>query len=330
MKILILGASGFLGRAISAEFAEGGSEVFTASRGQAANSDGRRHFQIDVAERETLKRIENLRAVDTVIHAAGLAHRFGRTDADAFERVNALGTENAAQTAAQMGVRHFIYISTVAVYGNANRNAANRSPVNEAAICQPRGAYAASKYAGEAAARRICGENGIDLTVLRPATIVGEGDPGNLTRLIRLVDKNRFVWVGAGDNLKTLIYKKDVARAVRLAANTSTGGAPLRIYNVAAQPIRMREIVSEISNVLGKKIPNVSLPGKLAVETLEAAWRLSGSNKLERLADTARKWISDENFCALKIRSELGFEPLTTAREAVGRQAEFYKSIRRE
>lgn len=324
---MITGASGFLGKSIVAEFAGDEFEVFTTSRGQHAESVAGKHFQVDLTDLESVRKLEKLPKIDVLIHAAGLAHRFGRTAEEFFRRVNVVGTENAVRLAARIGVGHFVYISTVAVYGNPNPAARNLPPVNESNVCAPVSRYAVSKYEAEQAAREICRKHGVDLTVLRPSTIVGEDDPGNLLRLIRLIDKNRFVWVGAGENLKSLVYKADAAQACRRVAVGSAFGADrVNVYNVTAETVRMRQIVEEIARLLERKIPTVSINERLAAAALKRAERLTGWLKFKQLSETVDKWISEENFSGEKLRNDLKFVPQTAVLEAVARETNFYKA----
>ena len=64
----------------------------------------------------------------------------------------------------------------------------------------------------------------VDLTILRMATLYGEGDPGNVARLMRAIDLGRFIWIGNGMNRKSLLHKEDAARASLEVAKTPASG----------------------------------------------------------------------------------------------------------
>lgn len=325
MKVLITGASGFLGESVVGEFGGEEFEVFTTSRRQITNAVSKRHFQIDIGDAASVGQFGRLPEIDVVVHAAGLAHRFDKPDREMFRRVNVGGTRRVAEAAVKLKAAHFVFISTAAVYGGSEKRGRALQPVNESAVCSPAGDYAESKYEAEKEAREICGKNGMRLTILRPVTIVGEGDAGNLARLIKIIDKNRFMWIGGGENLKSLIYKADVAAACRLAATGAVSDKYFeRIYNAAVEPLRMREIVCEIAAALNKTIPGVSIPYKFVSKSLRAAESVTGLKKIGRISETVLKWVSDENFSGEKLRSELGFEPKVSALEAVRREVDFY------
>ena len=192
--------------------------------------------------------------VDVVIHAAGLAHVFHNAEAQAsrFMAVNEIGTKNVAEASVQAGVRHLVLVSTVAVYGGS------RPDYDENVPCYPKGPYAESKWRAEERAREIAQIGGMQLTILRLATLYGEGDPGNVARLIRSIEAGHFVWVGNGLNRKSLLHRDDAARACLAALNRSDD--TLRIYNVAATPCTMRQVVEEIADALGRRIRRLPYP----------------------------------------------------------------------
>ena len=80
----------------------------------------------------------------------------------------------------------------------------------------------------------VAAQHQLGLTILRLATVYGEGDRGNIARLMRTIDAGRFVWVGRGTNRKSLIHRDDAAAAV--LAVVSTGASGIRTFNVSADP----------------------------------------------------------------------------------------------
>ena len=66
--------------------------------------------------------------------------------------------------------------------------------------------------------QEIAARTGMALTILRLATLYGEGDPRNIKRLIRTLDQGRFIWIGDGRNQKSLLYVRDAARACSMVA----------------------------------------------------------------------------------------------------------------
>jgi nucleoside-diphosphate-sugar epimerase len=115
-----------------------------------------------------------------------------------------------------------ILISSVSVYGPYTLGL-----YDENTPCRPVGPYPLSKFHAELRAIEIADKSGMALTILRLATLYGEGDPGNVGRLIRSLDQGRFVWIGDGSNRKSLLYKRDAARAcVAVASSPAAGTCP--------------------------------------------------------------------------------------------------------
>lgn len=328
---MVTGATGFVGRAIAAELLRKNFEVYCLGSLSSKNKAGLPNFlQADIREFESLKKLEKLEQIDVLIHTAGLAHQFGPVTDEDFWRTNVEGTKNTTLLAVKLKVRHFILISSVAVYGKKTLNKKNSKVakithfIDESDACEPTSSYARSKLEGEKTAQKICAEQQISLTILRLATVVGEADEGNVLRLIKSIDKNRFVWIGTGENRKSLIYKDDVARACLVLLNKK--GKETDIYNLTAAPIKMNQIVGQIARSLKKRIPKFSIPATVFEKVFRLNVIFFRFNKIELLSETIEKWLSEEVFSGEKIKEEYGFRAETPIEQAIGREAEFYKN----
>ena len=215
------GGTGFLGRAVVGQLRAAGHAVRSLQRG--GEGDGTTAVAGDVRDPAVVARA--MRGARAVVHAAGLAHVFEGSAEAAFADVNERGTDVVVRAAVTAGVHHVVLISSVAVYGSAR-------PGCEGAVCRPVTPYAVSKAAAERRAIAAVGESTVGLTILRLATLYGEGDPGNLQRLLSALERGRFVWIGPGTNQKTLMHVDDAARACVLALGA--GGAGVEVYNVAS------------------------------------------------------------------------------------------------
>ena len=325
MKVLVTGATGFLGRAVVDELIRNGKEVFTTAQSPQAD-DLPNYFPADIAASESLNELEKIGAIDAIIHSAGLAHQFKETGREKFLRVNVEGTKNAANLAVRLKVKKFILISSVAVYGAAKQTEA-AAAFEEDLQCQPAGFYAESKLEAEQAAIGICSNNSFELTILRPSTIIGENDRGNVARLIERIDKRLFIWIGSGKNKKSLVYKRDVARAcLRFVGNFDEAkNNKTNIYNVTAEPIAMREIVFEIQRVLGKSVLPIHFPASPLQKSLNLIGKATGMRKFLKIAGTIDKWLSDDVFSGEKIKTEIGFQTEVGSTEGIRREALHYR-----
>lgn len=329
MKVLVTGATGFIGREIVSEMLLNKHLVIGAGRcgkGRTLENQDAEFVCADITNKDGFSDLMKLEKVDLVIHSAGLAHQFGNTKREEFEAVNIKGTENVLKLAADLGAEHFILIGSTAVYGIVGgASGADEHPViiDENTPLNPETLYAESKLESENICRDFCEKHDMALTIFRLAPVIGEGNVGNVARLIGAIDKNRFVWIGNGNNLKTLIYKRDVARACAIVAEKKS--AATEIFNLAGEPVKMKEFVNEISVQLEKKTFPFTIPANLLRLVFRFNRKFTRVRKVEKISETVEKWLSDDCYSAKKIAEKYQFKPETSIYEAVTRQIEFYK-----
>jgi nucleoside-diphosphate-sugar epimerase len=335
MKVLVTGAKGFVGTAIVEKLSADNHETYvllnskTSGKKIIENSGVVQVVYADIADYESVGKLDGIGKIDAVIHCAGLAHQFGNTVEADFWRINVEGTANIAKLAVLLQVQHFILISSVAVYGKASEEKSDVeiNAVAEESICQPSDFYSRSKLESEKAAQAICADNNINLTILRPSTVIGENDRGNVARLIKTIDENRFFWIGSGENLKSLIYKDDVAKACLCILNRKQPKQDgiNEIFNVTAEALPMSEIVFEIHERLGKKNPRFHVSPAFVKLLFLLNRKTFNIRRIEKLFGTVGKWLSDDVFSGDKIKQRYGFEAETPVREAIRREVESYK-----
>lgn len=329
MRVLITGATGFVGRAISEELLKKGIEIYCLTSGRSKKAEGLPNcFPGDITELKSLESLLEIQNIDVVIHSAGLAHQFGSGNKAAFREINVTGTKNIADLSVKLKAMRFILISSVSVYGKSDdfkrqANFGKTEVINENFRCEPESFYSKSKLEAEKKAREVCEKNQIALTILRLATVIGEGDRGNISRLIEAIDDRKFVWVGSGENYKSLIYKGDAAKACLKILNKASRNT--EVFNVTAPPVKMKNIVSEIALRLNRKIPKIRLPVSFVKKTLQVSKPIFKTERADELSGAVEKWLSEEVFSADKIKKDYGFEPETTVAEALRRQINSYQ-----
>jgi UDP-glucose 4-epimerase len=317
-RFLVTGATGFIGSEIARLAVGQGLQVRGMTRRDAPLAPGVESCRLDLLDPEGLRGAAA--GVSSIVHAAGLAHVFESRSDVRFDEVNVAGTANVVEAAAAAGVRQVVLVSSVSVYGPETGDLAD-----ESSPCRPAGAYAESKLAGERRAIEIARASGLALTILRLATVYGEGDRGNVARLIRAIDRGRFVAIGPGTNRKSLIHVEDVACACLLAAQQPAEG--VRIYNVAAAPCTMREVVSAIARALGRRPPHWRLPaGPVLVGTGALARMIGGRGRLGGLHQTTRKWLASDVYDAGRFQRDFGFQPRFGLEEGIRREVAWYRA----
>ena len=318
MRLLITGASGFLGREIVRQAAESGISVRTFSRAPYRDAAVESTMG-DVTDIGALR--EAMEGIDVVIHAAGLAHIFSRTKSESapFDLINHVGTRNAVAAACEMRVKRFVLISSISVYGFQDRH-----PVEEDAILAPASPYARSKRDAEVAAVDLAGRCGLELPILRVATLCGEEDPGNVARLIDAIARRRFVWIGRGTNRKSLVHRADAARAV-LAAAVHASPVESRPYNVAGRSETMRGIVEGIRSSLGRKESRVHIPAGLIIAGARALKRMPlVGHRAADVEDTVRKWLRPDDYSGAAFQRDFDFRFEIDVAEAIRREVAWY------
>lgn len=316
--ILVTGAAGFLGSAILSRIINDGLSVIATDRNVNMRVPGINLTYTDILD--TLSLLKVFDEVDCVCHVAGLAHIFDKSEVSKapFHDVNVVGTKNVAEAAAKAGVQHFLFISSVSVYGGDSQGKSEDSE------CHPESPYAESKWKAEQLLIGLCKEAGMNLTILRLATLYGEEDPGNVARLVRSIDQGRFVWVGKGTNLKSLLYREDAARAcVEVIKKPQTG---INIYNVSGPAHTMKDIVETIVVALGKRMSSFIIPAFFALNSAKIVKKLSfNHNKFSAMYDTLQKWLANDYYNTDKFCKTFNFQTNVSLEEGIRREVEWFQ-----
>ena len=273
MKVLVTGAAGTIGRPLTAALASAGYAVRAAAREPRAPSapPGVETVRLgDLAEPFDWSPL--LAGIDAVVHLAGIAHIGARAAETQYDRVNHLATAELARAAAEAGVRHFIFVSSIRAQSGAQAD----HVLCEADTPQPTEPYGRSKLAAEAAVR----EAGIDSTILRLVLVCAPGAKGNLADLMRLARLPLPLPFAAIDNRRSLLALENLISATRFALEDPR--ARNEIFIVAdPQAVSIGEIVATCRRALGRG------PGLIACPAapLAALFTLLGQKeKWSRLA----------------------------------------------
>jgi len=249
-----------------------------------------------------------MQGVDIVVHMAARLHVVNPPPEmrEEYERVNIGGTAIVVEAAIKKHVSRVILISTIAVYGQSAG-----CVLSEKSITCPVSFYAQTKLAAEQIVLNAKGIDGRSLgTVLRLGAVYGTRIKGNYERLARALAHHRFVPVGKGLNRRTLVYDKDVARAVVLAV--SHDAAAGRVFNVTDGEFpTINEIIESICSALGRKPPRFSLPlgpTRILVGIVETGIRCIGLKPRVTKA-IIDKYTEDIAVDGSLIQTELGFLP---------------------
>lgn len=246
-ELLITGAGGFIGTAVLQQMHADGGSLVLAGRSEPASALPAhwRHVHLDLEARElTLPD-----GIHAVLHLAG-----EKRDPARMEAVNHLGAARLVDAAARAGVRRFVHLSSVGVYGAAKHS----GMVDEARAHHPRNIYETSKHAGELAVRERCAVLGLACTVLQPSNVFGfvPGRNYPLLGLARMVARGWFRHIGQGDAWVNYVAVDDVASALRSALRDD---APSGVF-IINTPAPLRSLVGWMAQALGVSAPTKRLP----------------------------------------------------------------------
>lgn len=206
MRILVTGATGFVGRHLLPALVHSGHLVRATRRpGRTAPSGETLAEWVDLDDVASGTEWSGaVQGVDAVIHLLGLAHQIGpgaETRESEFHRVNATASERLAEAARRAGVHRLVMVSSIAALGPYRG-----TPFTEASPCLPDTAYGRSKYEGEVAVQRVLADGPTDWCVLRPPLIYGPGNPGNMARLLRLIKRGLPLPLGRVEACRSYLY----------------------------------------------------------------------------------------------------------------------------
>lgn len=286
MKVLIAGASGFLGNIILSHFKEN-DKVSTLSRSSQAD------YLCDIEK--WIPVIED--KFDLVIHNAGKAHLIPQSssDIDSFYKVNYHGTVNLLKALESYPPRNFIFISTVAVYGLLRGiNIPEESPLLAT------DAYGKSKLLAENAIVDWCSRNNVKCTILRLPLVVGKNAPGNLGAMVQAIKKGYYFNIGDGTARKSMILSTDIPKVIEKAIGVEG------IFNLSdGYHPSFKEISGLIGNSVGRSVH--SIPKSLA--RLAAKFGDIVGNRFPLNSDKLRKLTEDLTFDNTKARLAFNWEP---------------------
>ena len=308
-RALITGASGFIGKELSSSL---------------KNRDW--HLQALLCrpsngpwDETVIKDLNNLtpddvaEGIDTVFHLAGKAHALSEStqDEDEYFRINTEGTRRILEAARSLGVRRFVFFSSVKAM-----NEGGPERLDESLPCLPVTPYGKSKLEAE---RLVLEGNFVpEPVVLRLTMVYGPSPKGNLPRMIEAISQGRFPPIPEFGNKRSMVHVEDVVQAALLAAEkTEAIGQTFIVTD--GQPYSTRELYEWICHALGKPIPTWRVPEVMfrslakigdAISTLRGRRFVFDSDTLEKLAGSA--WYSSQ-----KIEAGLGFQAKHHLRESL-------------
>jgi len=319
-RILVTGASGFIGAPLMQALLKKGCLVRSTSRSLIENSkddgcDTVEHYRFDLGNDDT--DYEQLLAnIDVVVHLAAKVHAVDKPEDNVsdYNKINTIGTEKLAKAALNYGVKRFIFLSSIKVHGESNISDAKGKILafNEGDDPHPQGAYAKSKLEAEDAIRKICHESEMDFVILRPTLVYGSGVRANFLSLLDAVNKNCLLPLASVKNKRSLLYVGNLIHAITLSVGYPEKAN--RIFLISDTDISVPELVRKIASLLGKR----ALLFRFPVKCLKRIGNMVGKRPIiDRLTDSLLADVSS-------IRKDLKWQPLYSFDEGMQETLDWY------
>lgn len=298
MKILVTGATGFIGRNLCKKLLSDGQQIRCAIR-----STGQKDLLYNGVEFVHVEAINSktdwsqaLIGIETVIHLAARVHVMHETADDPLKEylaVNSAGTINLASQAQLAGVKRFIFMSSVGVNGDSSGN----KSFTETDVPAPHNMYSISKKDAEDKLQKLASDNKMKIVIIRAPLTYGKSNLGNFHALVQVVKKGIPLPLSAIQNLKSFIYVGNLVDALSICISHPSAKG---IYLVSdGEDISTTELITRLYKTLGRPARLFYFPFVLL---RLAAFVTGKSEVLNRLTNSLTVSTS-------KIRHELDWKP---------------------
>ena len=309
MRILVTGASGFIGKALCRELLARAHTVRAAVR-ETDSSAAAEVQQIPVPDiAAEFDRRALVGDVDAVVHLAAIAHR-AVSDSE-LRRVNIDAAVRLAEAAAGT-VRRFVFLSSVKVHGEDSGAGA----YSETEALRPEDSYGRSKLEAERALTELAARSAMELVLIRPPLVYGPGVKANFLRLLRWVDSGVPLPLAMVRNRRSLIYLGNLVDAIARCAEHPAAQGPYLVSD--EEMVSTLELVLRIARALERPARLFPAP--------QALLRIAGMIAGRR--DEIRRLTGNLAVDSSRARRLLAWEPPYALDEGLAETARWFRSTR--
>lgn len=327
MKVLLTGATGFVGSHLLDSLVERGDEVRILVRpGEDAKVTAQTGVEVcrgDLADRASLEAAVD--GVDCVLHCAARTGPWG-PQAE-YEIANVQGLKTLVEASLIAGVQRIVHVSSITVHGVDVQGTADET----APLRGGPDPYSRSKVAGEQLLQQMFRDKRTPLTIVRPGLIYGPRDAGSFGRFTTLIEQGKMVVMGPGNNHLPLIYITDVVQGILLAsiADHAIGREYILVND---ELVTQCDYLNAIASELGVPPPRRHIPYRLAL-SIGGIAEMTGHLLHWKQAPPVTRFgvgmLGGENrFTINRARSELGFVPQVSLEEGIRKGIAWYRATR--
>lgn len=259
-KILVTGATGFIGQALIAALRKSPAVVVVAASRSNVSAPGimdhRDHDLLDI------QRLPPLSDVDVVIHTAARVHVMDDKSTDklaAFRAANVAGTQALAEAAVQAGVKRFIYLSSIKVNGESTEPG---KPFTAFDTPNPQDPYGISKWEAELVLREIETRTGMEVVIIRPPLVYGPGVKANFRGMMKWLDRGVPMPLGAINNRRSLVALGNLVDLLVLCTlHPNAAGETFLVSD--GEDISTTQLLRRLGHALGSRSILIAVPAPL-------------------------------------------------------------------
>jgi len=313
MNVLLTGATGFIGTALSLRMIHEGWQVRGAVRSlsdQTRLSAGGEAVPVGPIGPDTVW-AHALSGVDIVVHLAARTHVTREVDVDplkAYRMINVAATDRLARAAVAAGVKRFIYLSSVKVNGEGRAE-----PYTEQDTPAPEDPYGISKWEAEQALHRIAEKSGMEVVILRPPLVYGPGVKANFLALINIVRRGIPLPFAGVRNRRSLLYLGNLVDAIVFVCNRPEAAGQTYLVSDGVD-VSTPELIRRIAGAFGRPARLFSFPPHL----MRFAGRLLGK------APAVERLLGSLTVDTSKIQRELGWKAPYPMEQGLGETADWF------
>ncbi|WP_070970458.1 UDP-glucose 4-epimerase family protein [Vibrio sonorensis] len=313
MQILVTGCNGFVGSRLTVVAKQRGYCLTKAQRNSGSVVD-ESVFSISSIDKNTNWK-PALVDIDCVVHCAARVHQMGEEREDSlslYREVNTEGSLNLARQAAEMGVKRFVFISSIKVNGEFSDSG---RPFTSEDVSTTDDPYGLSKYEAEQGLQIIAQGTGLEVVIIRPPLVYGPNVKANFLTMMKWVEKGIPLPLGSIDNRRSLLFLDNLIDFI-LTTSKHPAAVGKTFLLSDGEDVSTASLIQEIAKVMGKRAHLFPIPVKLI------QW---GANLLGK-PKVAQRICSNLQIDSSEARETLGWVPPFTLQEGIRATVEHYLS----
>lgn len=239
--------------------------------------------------------------VSCVIHLAGIAHKTSSSINELYS-VNTEATLHLAREIAKIGVKRFIFVSSIGVNGASTHS----QPFDVNSASNPHNVYAQAKHDAEMGLKKIAAETGLEVVIIRPTLVYGPNAPGNFGLLTKFVKKVPVLPFGITNNKRDFIAVQNLADLLITCA-THPNAAGHTFLASDMETVSIKQFTDAIADGLGKKVLQLPIP----VSLMKLAGKLMGKSAM------VEQLVGNLQVDSSNIKEVLDWTPPFTMKQAM-------------